>query len=116
MYLLQGIPSVDHVRNQRSREDTISEHDANKQLGNFGNAESQETKRSGDGEDSNGSENIGKPTDIQQSYGAEGSNNQEDSSNATGDVETSEDATDIQQSYGGGDKTGDRANSETRDS
>jgi len=100
----------------------MSEQDANKQPGNFDNADSfdnadtQETKQSGGREASNGSENTGRPTGIQQSYGAEGSSNQKVSSNSADELETSEGATDVQQSYDGGDKTSDHASQETNDS
>lgn len=94
----------------------MSEQDANKQFGNSGDADSQETKQSADRGDSNGSENISRPTDIQQSYGAEESNNESVSSNSAVDSETSEGANDVQQSYGGGDIASDRANQDAIDS
>ena len=94
----------------------MSEQDANKQFGNSGDADSQERKQPGDQGNSNGSENISRPTDIQQSYGAEGLNNQRTPSNSADELETSESATDVQQSYGGGDRTSDRASQEAIDS
>ena len=94
----------------------MSEQDANKQFGNSGDADSQETKQSGDRGASNGSENISRPTDIQQSYGAEESNNESVPLNSAVDSETSESATDVQQSYGGGDIASDRASQDAIDS
>lgn len=94
----------------------MSEQDANKQFGNFDNADNQETKQPGMRGDSNGLEDIGRPTDIQQSYGAEEPHSENLPSNGADESEMSEGATDIQQSYGDDDTTSDRANQENNDS
>ncbi|MHA6967448.1 hypothetical protein ACX5K5_07110 [Glutamicibacter bergerei] len=94
----------------------MSEQDANKQFGNFDNADNQDRKQPGNRGDSNASENIGRPTDIQQSYGAEESNSENLPSNDADESEMSEGATDIQQSYGDDDMTSDRAIQESNDS
>ena len=94
----------------------MSEQDANKQFGNFDNADNQETKQPGARGDSNGSEGISRPTDIQQSYGAEEPHSENLPSNAADESEVSEGATDIQQSYGDDDTNSDRANQENNDS
>ena len=93
----------------------MSEQDANKQFGNSGDADSHETKQSGDRGDSNGSEDISRPTDIQQSYGAEEPHSENLPLNDADESEMSEGATDIQQSYGDDDTTSDRANQENND-
>ncbi|MGP5585767.1 hypothetical protein ACTXO0_03105 [Glutamicibacter ardleyensis] len=94
----------------------MSEQDANKQFGNFDNTDNQETKQPGTRGDSNGSEDISRPTDIQQSYGAEEPNSDNLPLNGADETEMSEGATDIQQSYGDDETTSDRANQETNDS
>ncbi|MGP5689111.1 hypothetical protein [Glutamicibacter ardleyensis] len=94
----------------------MSEQDANKQFGNFDNADNQETKQPGTRGDSNGSEDISRPTDIQQSYGAEEPNSENLPLNDAGESEMSDGATDIQQSYGDDDTNSDRANQENNDS
>lgn len=94
----------------------MSEQDANKQFGNFDNAANQEPKQPGTRGDSNGSEDISRPTDIQQSYGAGEPNNENFPSDGADESEMSEGATDIQQSYGDDDTNSDRANQENNGS